>query len=433
MRKFLFPTLITILTLIACTPSAAPTPTITPTDLPATATATAAPTATPEPTEIPHPNGWEDTWVVVEGYWMSPEMAAYVEKHDGHVEEIDGKNYFTTMVTVSIDGQTQDVKVKLLEESETGELIPSYETVRDLFAENKARVVKELSRIVNAENTLFVIRPGIHLEEDLARADVVIEELINRVNVDIEDNLWPDFGIYMRKDLWTEPENILFTPDEKYVYIMGFDNKLKEIFSSDGISKIEELSIENETLKQQYITQYGIDPRRPAVLLFVGVLGTDQLIGLIPCSVMYDEDRFMVSNIGFDQSFYQTTFTRESGSSDVFQFRSFGETLYNLLNIEDNIDNLEIKTFVYDEDIYSTLDEDISKELLNGPALYYQILSQNEWNFADLYQNTFGLPFNSSAVITLDRKIIWVTDFFPQRLCNWHVLDSELCRNIMGR
>jgi hypothetical protein len=404
MRKFLFLTLITILALTACAPAAAPVPTITPTDLPENATATPAPTVPPEPTEIPHPEGWEESWVVVEGYWMSPDMAAYVEKHDGHLEEIDGKNYFTTTVTIIIDDQTQDVKVKLLEESNNGEMIPSYETVRELLAENRVREVLELSRMKHAEDALFVVRSGKQLHDDLLRANDVIQGFVDRVIIENEGKVvWPIDGNKVGPS----------------VFLDGKDDEL--IRSSTVLAfSISDIRTSSDNWDDSVVVgDSKINLMSPRQYLIVNVLGTDNIVFFIPG---YNQ----VLHFAIDESVFDVSLkeTRQYRSHNEYGYGSLSSmnSLFSLIDVLTNTSNNPLHVFNFEtpyfyegKDVFANLSEDMQVEWNGDPIVIQNALYQATGKSPIMMIDAYRGGDLEKAKETSSETIIWIQNYIGKR------------------
>ncbi len=365
-----------LITLTACAPAPAPAPVPTATALPPTDTPTLAPTATPEPTQVPKPAGWQEGWLEVQGFWLSPEMAAYVEKHNGMAEEIDGVNYFTNTVTETIDDQSQDVKIKLLEESEEGVMIPSYETVQELFGANNARVVLELNRMKNAEDALFVVRSGEYLQVDVLRVNAVIQGFVDRVNTERGDNVWPMFVLIP----------VAMSKTEKSI-------RPSMLYSCDFMPN-------EDVAQEKNMLFFGTDPRRTKSLLFTHILGTDEIIGYIPTS---DDG---VINLAMDQSvFLETVF---KVYSPYPSYNSFSSMIDNLLNFTEEREGVYAELPVFQDNPFINLPTVVQDEWANGPVMYFNELPESEQSYL---QNALQSQWAGTGLSALRGKILWISDY----------------------
>jgi hypothetical protein len=353
------------ITLAACTPAPSVPPTSTPEP---TFTPYPTETPTPEPTQIPKPAGWEEDWVEVKGQWLSPEMAAYVEKHNGMVEEIDGVTYFTTTVTVTIDGQPQEVKVKLLEQAESREMIPCYETLRELLAEEKIRQVLELSRMENAKDALFAVRPkGEAYQEDILRLHQVVEDFVSQTRTVRRDEevggLFPGIG----HPSSGSDANFRAERDS------NFDSLRPQILYNTQIMAPRN-ALQIDTMMD------GVNLNKPRVLLFAGVLGSDCVLGFVP------ERSGTMMVFGIDQGLFEKTAllpVRNNPLQDSGE-TSFGPMVDRFLGLQDMS---SVKTYMYIEipdyhaQSFSVLPENIQKEWTEGPLRFVAGWSEEDYQF----------------------------------------------------
>jgi hypothetical protein len=374
-----------LLTLLVALAACAPAPSVPPISTPEL-TFTPQPTATPtpEPTQAPKPDGWTKDWVEVEGIWLSPEMAAYVEKHAGVLEEIDGMTYFTTTVTVAIDGQSQEVKVKLLEQAEGREMIPSYETLRELLAEEKIRQVLELSRMENAEDALFVVRSGEFMDSDLQRVRYVIQGFMDRIDKEVLDETDIEAG----RTVW------------RRLGVMNgsFENEDGQSVFSTNVYNITTLAVKSEMVSKEKVLDYCVDLRQGMMLGFFNILDTDSIVGFLPSS------NAGIAMIGIDQSVMDWTMLSE-GVQGVYQFSVFVD---QLLNLEGNLGTIDVEApKLWEESSLSGLSEERQRKWLNGPVVLFNQVPESRKN---LLKDALDVQYvNEEGMMSLvfEDQIIW--------------------------
>jgi hypothetical protein len=323
-----------------------------------------------------------------------------VEKHDGALEEIDGASYFTTTVTVDIDGVSQDIKVKLLEQTENGEMRPSYETLRELLAEEKVRQVLELSRMENAKDALFAVRPeGEAYQEDILRlhqvvADFVSQTQIARGDTELSKNIFPGIGYP------SSGSNVDYRDERDSDY----DRLRPQVLYNTQIMRPEN-ALKIDTMLN------GVNLNKPRVLLFAGVLGSDCVLGFVP------ERSGTMMVFGIDQGLFEKTALlprlknplREPGET------SFGPMVDQFLGLSDMSSektSMYIEISDYHTQSFSALPEDIQKEWTEGSLKFVADWSENDYQFI---KQTLAIPSSLEKDYKIKElfqgKVLWLSDY----------------------